>query len=636
MQPTAATGRIQHALAAIGELLQDIADGEITHAADIAAAAPDMQASARNLAHYLAVRTRELRPLQAELSALSLSSLGRLEGHVRGTVLGVRRALLALLGSGQPYAPDPHAPTGEAFHVGQALDDDDAQDRLERNTARLLGPRPAGRNTRIMVTLPSAAAADAELLRALLLAGMNVARINLAHDDEPRWTTMVTTIRRLASELHRECRILVDLPGPKLRTGPLPDGPRVLRLRPRRNLLGQCVAPAEVEFVPVGVNPTGSAVPVSPELLRHAAAGDELVVLDTRGRERSLQVVSAGPTRCLATTERSVYLGTGCRIELRRGITPLLDGTIGELPPLPSHLLLQAGDEFELCREEAAAASAQVLADGSVHPRRIGCTLPRVFEDVRRGHRICLDDGKITGLVVDNDGERLRVRVQSTPPGGAKLRAEKGINLPDTELDASALTEHDRALFDWVAAHADLVGMSFVQRPADVLQLEAELHRRQRPDIGVMLKIETAIGCQRLPELLFAGLRNPPLGVMVARGDLAVEVGYERLAELQEEILWLCEAAHVPVVWATQVLDGMARTGMPTRAEVTDAAMGGRAECVMLNKGPFVVETAEFLARLLLRMQDHAHKKRSLMRRLRIAGPARTDPPTRTDTSAPA
>ena len=118
--------------------------------------------------------------------------------------------------------------------------------------------------------------------------------------------------------------------------------------------------------------------------------------------------------------------------------------------------------------------------------------------------------------------------------------------------------------------------------------------------------------------------------------DGAVEVGYERLAELQEEILWLCEAAHVPVVSVTQGLDGMARTGMPTRAEVTDAAMGGRAECVMRNEGPFVVETAEFLARLLLRMQDHSHEKRSLMRRLRIAGPARTDPPTRTDTSAPA
>ena len=71
--------------------------------------------------------------------------------------------------------------------------------------------------------------------------------------------------------------------------------------------------------------------------------------------------------------------------------------------------------------------------------------------------------------------------------------------------------------------------------------------------------------------------------VMIARGDLAVEVGFTRLAELQEELLWLCEAAHVPVVWATQVLQSLAKTGFPTRAEVTDAAHAVRAECVMLN-----------------------------------------------------
>jgi len=77
---------------------------------------------------------------------------------------------------------------------------------------------------------------------------------------------------------------------------------------------------------------------------------------------------------------------------------------------------------------------------------------------------------------------------------------------------------------------------------------------------------------------------------MIARGDLLVEIGYERLAEVQEEILWLCEAAHVPVIWATQVLEGLAQKGLPSRAEITDAAMGVRAECVMLNKGPHIIE----------------------------------------------
>ena len=89
---------------------------------------------------------------------------------------------------------------------------------------------------------------------------------------------------------------------------------------------------------------------------------------------------------------------------------------------------------------------------------------------------------------------------------------------------------------------------------------------------------------------------------------------------MQEEILWLCEAAHVPVIWATQVLDTLARTGLPSRSEVTDAAMGRRAEAVMLNKGPFILDAVSFLDHLLTRMSDHLDKKSPLLRRLRLGG----------------
>ena len=103
---------------------------------------------------------------------------------------------------------------------------------------------------------------------------------------------------------------------------------------------------------------------------------------------------------------------------------------------------------------------------------------------------------------------------------------------------------------------------------------------------------------------------------MIARGDLLVEIGYRRLAEMQEEILWLCEAACVPVIWATQVLDEFVKTGIPTRAEITDAAMAERADCVMLNKGPHVVRAVEVLAELLPLMEAHQTKKTSRMRAL--------------------
>jgi pyruvate kinase len=134
-----------------------------------------------------------------------------------------------------------------------------------------------------------------------------------------------------------------------------------------------------------------------------------------------------------------------------------------------------------------------------------------------------------------------------------------------------------------------------------------------------VLKIETRAGFENLPGLLFAAMRSPALGVMIARGDLAVECGYERLAEVQEEILWIAEAAHVPVIWATQVLESLTKTGMPSRSEITDAAMGERAECVMLNKGPYVVETVRTLDGILRRMQEHQRKKRSMLRQLRLA-----------------
>jgi pyruvate kinase len=106
---------------------------------------------------------------------------------------------------------------------------------------------------------------------------------------------------------------------------------------------------------------------------------------------------------------------------------------------------------------------------------------------------------------------------------------------------------------------------------------------------------------------------------MIARGDLAVECGYERLAEIQEEVLWMCEAAHIPVVWATQVLEGLARKGRVSRSEVTDAAMAERAECVMLNKGPWVVRAVRVLDDILRRMESHQSKKRPMLRALSVA-----------------
>jgi hypothetical protein len=159
-----------------------------------------------------------------------------------------------------------------------------------------------------------------------------------------------------------------------------------------------------------------------------------------------------------------------------------------------------------------------------------------------------------------------------------------------------------------------------VQTEADLTALIDELEARlpgHRAPPALVLKIETEKAVRNLPALIVRAAGKLPIAVMIARGDLAIELGYARIAEIQEEILWLCEAAHVPVIWATQVLEGMAKQGVPSRAEVTDAAMAGRAECVMLNKGPHIVATVEMLATVLARMQGHQHKKTPQLRVLR-------------------
>ncbi|MGX1097617.1 pyruvate kinase [Amorphus sp. MBR-141] len=249
----------------------------------------------------------------------------------------------------------------------------------------------------------------------------------------------------------------------------------------------------------------------------------------------------------------------------------------------------------------------------------VECTLPDVLGAVLPGHRVFIDDGKIGAVVEAARGGELVARVTRCDGGAAKLKPEKGINFPDSDLDVPALTAKDAADLAFVAAHADAVEFSFVQATADVARLQEAL-AEARPDgweeIALVLKIETARAVRNLPGIVVRAGARQPVAIMIARGDLAIEIGFARLAEMQEEILWIGEAAQVPVIWATQVLEHLVKKGVPNRAELTDAAMGVRAECVMLNKGPFLLDALDELAGLLGRMGDHVHKKTPQLRRL--------------------
>jgi pyruvate kinase len=253
---------------------------------------------------------------------------------------------------------------------------------------------------------------------------------------------------------------------------------------------------------------------------------------------------------------------------------------------------------------------AASLADKCPLPQ-VTLSHPQLVDQLVAGTGLWMDDGKLGARVVANSEATVTAEVTFARSKGYRLKPEKGVNLPGLDLDIPALTENDLLHLGFIAANADIIGYSFVQTPADIRRLADELAGRMegRAMPALMLKIETPLAVRNLPRLLVQAGSMMSVAVMIARGDLAVEIGLPRLSEVQEEILWLCEAAHVPVVWATQVLETLVKEGAATRAETTDAAMGQRAECVMLNKGPHIVEAVAFLDGILRRMDRHQTKK---------------------------
>jgi len=567
---------------------------------------PQASASERNLAQYLAFRRHDHRRLQERLADMGLSSLGRAETHVLASVDKVLR----LLGA----APPAEAPVG--YH--------DAQDLGRQHVAALFGPPPEGRRTHIMVTLPSSAANDRALIPALVRQGMDIARINCAHDDAGAWIAMATQLRAAAKAAGRPVRILMDLGGPKLRTGPLAPGPQVLKIKPRRDAYGEVIAPGRLLLRPRchGTAETSAeqALPVDAQWLARLETGEHVRLIDARGRKRLLQVAELRSDGVLVQCERTVYLRQGTRLAVQRSHMPPSVTELLEVPSRPGSLHLSRGQMLRLTADGLGHDAQSGIGHGHKALATIACTLPEVLGQVREGERIWFDDGRIGGVVRRAASHRLDIEITDAGEQDETLAADKGINLPDSHLELPALTEKDLGDLTVVARYADLVGLSFVQSATDVQALQQRLDTLCASHLGVLLKIETRRGFENLPALLFAAMGGRPAGVMIARGDLAVECGFERLAELQEEILWACEAAHMPVVWATQVLENLAKTGRPSRPEITDAAMGVRADCVMLNKGPHILEAMRTLDDILRRMQEHQSKKRSLLRALKSWG----------------
>jgi len=476
------------------------------------------------------------------------------------------------------------------------------------------------------------AATDYESVRDLVQSGMDCMRINCAHDNPDLWLGMIQNLQRARQETGRDCRILMDIPGPKLRTGPMEPGAAVVKCRPERDDYGRVVAPARVwltsdEIAEPAPAVAAATLPLAASFLKKLRAGDTLRLRDARKAQRSLRVTHVDPRGAWAEARQTIYFLPGLGLQQARRNSPRTKlrsvparARIGKLPHRPQTLLLKPGDTLVLTRANTLGKPALHSKSGQLlEPAQVSVSIPQVLDRAKVGDPVWFDDGKIGGVIRAVNAESVSVEITQARPEGEKLGAEKGINLPETQIDIPALTEEDSAALPFIVEHADLVGCSFVRTEAHVRQLLDRIEQLGGQRLGLILKIETRKAFENLPNLILAAMRTESLGIMIARGDLAVECGYQRLAEIQEEILWICEAAHVPVIWATQVLESLAKKGIPSRSEITDAAMGERAECVMLNKGPYAVTAVRVLADILRRMQSHQEKKRSMLRQLRLA-----------------
>lgn len=570
----------------------------------------DYRESALNLMHYLAFRSFDNSSLQQGLRYMGLPDLANIEAHVMCSLTTIRTIIEHLLNM------EDVLPKEKCISIKKS------EKLLRKNTKRLFGNKPTNRVTRIKVTLPSEAAGSHQFIKKLMQKGMNSVRINCAHGDEQEWGRMIENVEKASKSAKRKCMIMMDLGGPKLRTGPMQPGPQVIRIKPQRDSSGKLIKPSRVWIAPINVPPpakdSDAIIPVNESFVEKIKKGNNLWFTDSRGKKCSIYIESKRGKGRWGLCSRSAYIATGMELVLDKVSKAGKEKHfVGELLPVEQYITLHIGDQLLLHKAPVPGAPAQYDSSAKlVTPAHISCTLPEIFQYVKTGERVSLNDGKIEGVVEKVDSNEILLTINYAAASGSRLRADKGINFPETNAKISGLTEKDKQDLSFVATNADAINLSFVNCASDVKELQNELEKYDEKP-GIVLKIETRNGFKNLPEILLQAMQTYPVGIMVARGDLAIETGWETFATIQEEIMRIGEAAHVPVIWATQVLESLMKKGIPTRSEITDAALAQRTECVMLNKGPYIEKTLKTLNAILVQMQTQQKKRQTMLPRLK-------------------
>ena len=419
--------RLEHAARSVDELRRAALAAEQEFAAELEAAAPSMRESAYNLVHYLAVRRHDVRELQDELTRLGLSSLGRMEAHVMASLQAVLEVLCTLRDQPVPAAIAEAPPV--TFKTGNAL--------LAAHADAILGPARRGRATRIMVTMPGEAAEQPALIRDLVEAGMEVMRINCAHDTPKVWERMVRHLRRAERETGKRCAVSFDLAGPEAAHG-------TDRARAGGGEVAAGTRHASVSSrIPRAFGSSRACTKTTSTTRRFPSRA-------TCSPRRSRATASSSPTPAIAsaccTWSRSTRASacakptrrrTSCRARACRcGARDARSRRAwwAPLPAVEQWIALRPGDVLDVVRGEMPGRDAVHDDDGRVlEPAFVSCALPEVFVGVRVGEPMLFDDGKIRGTIRAVNADRIRVEITAVAGGAAKLRAEKGINLPDID-----------------------------------------------------------------------------------------------------------------------------------------------------------------------------------------------------------
>jgi pyruvate kinase len=329
-----------------------------------------------------------LRPLQEQLASFGLSSLGRAESQVAANIDAVQRALCCM--ARRPFNDLKH--DRSEFAIGKRL--------LENNTVALLGPTPSERTVRIMVTMPSEAASDyARPKFAQWRNELHVHQRGPDHEDACL-AHMVQNLRRARREIGQPCSVLMDLPGPKLRTGPTEVVPGVIKLRPKRDRYGKVIGPAKIWLTPMG-KPQPDAIKadailtVPSEWLSRLETGQQINFRDARGKLRAMKVTTVIAGNRVAESNQTSYLTSETILRVLKNGAPI-GCPIGEIPPISQPIILKPGDVLHLLPVQDAGRSAERDKQGQyLQPPSIGVTLPEIFSDVRPGENIWFDDGKL-------------------------------------------------------------------------------------------------------------------------------------------------------------------------------------------------------------------------------------------------